>query len=445
MKKQEISLSDHFTYPVLIRFTLPSMLMMVVASVYSIVDGFFVSNFVGSDAFAAVNLVMPLCMLVTCPVFLLSTGGSALISKTLGEKKEPLAREYFSLLVYLTTGIGLVLAVPVLLLTPQLVTLLGAEGEIYTQAITYARILIVALPAYMLQILFQSFLVVAEKPNLGMVVSVISGVTNVVFDALFIIVFQWGIAGAAIATVMGQVFGGLYPVVYFLRRKNRLLWFTKTRFYGKALRWASVNGIANFVENVSASLLGVVYNWQLMQLLGSDGVVVYGVLMYINYIVTGVYLGYSIGIAPVFSFHYGAGNTEENRGLFKRSLIFLGAASLLLTALVLLLARPLAACFVSYDEGLMTLSVAALREYGVGFLLMGFNMFAAAFFSALGNGGTSALLSTVRTLVFQIGCVFAVPALLGRDLIWLAIPVAEALTLVLTVICFARNRGKYAY
>ena len=296
MAKRTIQLSDHFDYPTLMRFTVPSILMMVISSVYSIVDGLFISNFAGSDGFAAVNLMMPIAMLVSCVGFMAGAGGSALVSKTLGERKETEARRQFSLIVYLAVGFSLVMGVLVFLFVPQIASLLGAEGVIRGNCVIYGRTLVAALPAFMLQILFQNFLVVAERPKMGMMIAVSSGVTNIVLDALFVAVFRWGVAGAAAATVTGQMIGGLVPLIYFLSGQNRLLRFVRAPFDGETIHKTASNGLSSFISNVSASLIGIVFNARLMALIGSDGVVAYGVVMYVNYIVTGVFMTCHVGI-----------------------------------------------------------------------------------------------------------------------------------------------------
>lgn len=443
MPQKTIRLSDHFDYRTLMHFTIPSILMMVISSVYSIVDGLFVSNFAGSDGFAAVNLMMPIAMMISCIGFMAGAGGSALISKTLGERKEDEARAQFSLIIYLIIGLSLLIGVAIFIFVPQIAALMGAEGVIYDNCVIYGRILIAALPAFMLQILFQNFLVVAERPKMGMTIAISSGVTNIVLDALFIAVFKWGVAGAALATMLGQVSGGLVPLGYFILKKNHLLWFTRARFSLDTIKNTCVNGFSAFINNASMSLIGIVFNLRLMSLIGSDGVVAYGVVMYVNYIVSGVFMGYSTGIAPVFSFNLGAENKEEIHGLFERSLVVLGTSAVVLTTLVMVFARELAAIFVSYDEGLMVLTTGALRMYNLSSLVSGFNIFAAAFFAALNNGKVSSILSLTRTLVFQLGWLFLLPMLIGSSGIWLSVLPAELFALAVALRYTIRNRKGY--
>ena len=444
-RQAPVQLSDHFDYRTLIRFTIPSVLMMVISSVYSIVDGLFVSNFAGSDGFAAVNLMMPIAMMISCIGFMAGAGGSALISKTLGEQEAEKAREQFSLIIYLIIGFSLVIGVTVFLLVPQIARMMGAEGAIYDNCVIYGRILISALPAFMLQILFQNFLVVAEKPQMGMVIAISSGVTNIVLDALFIAVFQWGVAGAAIATMLGQTIGGIVPLGYFLLKKNHLLWFTKFKFRWETLKRTCINGFSALIGNASNSLVGIVFNLRLMELMGSDGVVAYGVVMYVTYIVTGVFMGYSTGIAPVFSYNLGSGNAEEIKGLLKRSLVSIAVSALVLVAFVQIFARGLAAIFVSYDENLMILTTTAIRLFNISFLVAGFNIFAAAFFAALNNGMVSSILSLSRTLVFTLGCLFILPAVIGNNGIWLSVTFAEVFSVLVAGYYIMKNKGKYQY
>ena len=444
-RQAPVQLSDHFDYRTLIRFTIPSVLMMVISSVYSIVDGLFVSNFAGSDGFAAVNLMMPIAMMISCIGFMAGAGGSALISKTLGEQEAEKAREQFSLIIYLIIGFSLVIGVTVFLLVPQIARMMGAEGAIYDNCVIYGRILISALPAFMLQILFQNFLVVAEKPQMGMVIAISSGVTNIVLDALFIAVFQWGVAGAAIATMLGQTIGGIVPLGYFLLKKNHLLWFTKFKFRWETLKRTCINGFSALIGNASNSLVGIVFNLRLMELMGSDGVVAYGVVMYVTYIVTGMFMGYSTGIAPVFSYNLGSGNAEEIKGLLKRSLVSIAVSALVLVAFVQIFARGLAAIFVSYDENLMILTTTAIRLFNISFLVAGFNIFAAAFFAALNNGVVSSILSLSRTLVFTLGCLFILPAVIGNNGIWLSVTFAEVFSVLVAGYYVVKNREKYQY
>lgn len=440
-----IQLSDHFTYKRLLRFTIPSIIMMICTSVYSIIDGLFVSNFVGKMPFAALNLMYPMLMALSTIGFMLGTGGSAIVAITLGEGKKKEANQYFSMLIYIAIGVGIVISVAALIFMEPIAKVLGATSELMDDCVTYGRILGMALPAFMLQIIFQSFFVTAEKPELSLKISVTAGLTNVILDFLFIVVFHWGLAGAALATAIGQIIGGFSPVVYFARENDSLLRLTKTRFYGKVLLKAFTNGSSELLTNISASLVNILYNFQLMKLAGENGVAAYGVIMYANFVFAAVFIGYSLGSAPVVSYHYGAGNQKELKNLFKKSLIVIGITGITMTFLSELLAYPLTKVFVGYDRELFAMTCRGFRLYALSFLISGFNAWGSGFFTALGDGVVSAAISFIRTLIFQSSVVLVLPILLGLDGIWLAIVVAEILALIVTSLFFAAKRKKYHY
>lgn len=440
-----IQLSDHFTYKKLVQFTLPSIAMMIFTSIYGVVDGFFVSNFVGKTPFAAVNFIYPFIMVLGAFGFMFGTGGSALVSKTMGEGKQKKANELFSMLVYTTFAVGLVIAVLGVLFVKPVAVLLGAEGELLENCILYGRIILVVMPAFMLQMEFQSFFVVAQKPQLGLATTIAAGVTNMALDALFIAVFKWGLAGAALATALSQVVGGIIPVCYFFRSKTSAIRLTKTKFDGRALLRTCTNGSSELMSNVSMSLVSMLYNAQLMKYAGEDGVAAYGVLMYVNLIFLAVFIGYSIGVAPVISYHYGAENHAELKGLLKRSLIIIGICSVGMVMLGEVLGEPLSTIFVGYDEALMEMTLRGFSIYSFSFLFSGFAIFGSSFFTALNNGLISALISFLRTLVFQIAAVLILPLLLGIDGIWVSIVAAEAMAVVVTVIFLLLKRKEYNY
>ena len=422
----QISLSDHFTYQKLLRFVAPSILMMIITSIYSIVDGFFVSNFVGKNSFAALNLIFPVIMALAAVGFMIGTGGSALIAKTLGEGKPRKANEIFSMLV-------IVLAAG------------GATDLTIDDCVLYGRVLLAALPFFMLQNSFQSFLATAEKPHFGLRVTVFAGLTNMVLDFLLVYVFPFGLLGAALATAFSQIVGALIPLVYFLRPNDSPLRLTRPRFDFRALGKACYNGSSEMVSNLSTSLVGVLYNVQLMAIAKENGVNAYGVLMYVSFIFMAFFFGYSIAVTPVVGYHYGAKNHAELKSLLKKSLTITLITSLAMTASSILLANPIAHLFVGYDAELCDMTVNALRIYALSFLVCGFNIFGSAFFTGLNNGTASALISFLRTLVIQVAAVLLLPKLLGINGIWLAITVAEALTLIVTETLFLLGRKKYHY
>ncbi len=440
-----IKLSDHFTYKKLIRFVLPSIIMMIFTSIYGVVDGLFVSNFVGKTAFAAINLIMPFLMGLSALGFMVGTGGSAIVAKTLGEKKNKRANEYFSMLIYITIIGGLVISVIGSILIRSVSSFLGASGELLENCVLYGRILFLSLTPYMLQNVFQSFFVTAEKPKLGLYVIIAAGLTNMLLDFLFIAVFKWGLAGAALATAASEYMGGFLPVFYFLLKNGSLLRLGKTHFDKGILRKTCTNGSSELMTNLSMSVVNSLYNFQLIRFSGEDGVAAYGTIMYVNFFFAAVFFGYSIGSAPVIGYHYGAGNHDELKNLFKKSLSLIAVWGILLTLLAHLLAAPLAAVFVGYDKELFAMTCHGFRLYSMCFLICGFNFFASSFFTALSNGAVSAAISFLRTLGFQIAAVCLLPFLFGIDGIWLAVTAAEAMTLLITVTFFIRNQKRYHY
>lgn len=443
--KLNIQLSDHFTYRKLLRFTLPSIAMMIFTSIYGVVDGFFVSNFVGKTPFAAVNFIMPFLMILGAFGFMLGTGGSALISKTMGEGKMEKAHSLFSMVVCVSLGLGVVIAVLGVVCIRPVASLLGAEGIMLDNCVLYGRIILAAIPAFMLQQEFQSFFIMAEKPQLGLYITVSAGVTNMVLDALFMAVFQWGVAGAAIATAISQVIGGVLPILYFWRPNTSRLQFTRPSFDGKALLKICTNGSSELMSNVSMSLVGMLYNMQLMKYAGEDGVAAYGVLMYVSMIFIAAFIGYTIGTAPVISYHYGAGNHDELKSLFKKSLIITGAFSVCMVILGEVLAKPLSILFVGYDAGLLNLTLRGFAIFSFSFLFSGFAIYGSGFFTALNNGLISAAISFLRTLVFQIAAIIILPIFWQIDGIWISIVVAEVMAALVTVCFWIGNKKKYHY
>lgn len=440
-----IQLSEHFTYGKLLKFTFPSIIMMVFTSIYGVVDGVFVSNFVGSESFAAVNLIMPFLMILGAIGFMLGTGGSALVAFILGTGDGQKANRVFSLMVYVLIVLGGVFMVGGILFMEPMARLLGADEAMLPVCVRYGRIVMLGLIPFMLQNTFQSFLVTAERPHFGLYIIIAAGVTNMVLDALFVGVFRWGVAGAAAATVISQIVGGVIPLVYFICPNKSKLRLGKTKMDFRMLGKAAANGSSEFMTNVSMSLVNMLYNWQLMRLIGAQGVAVFGIIMYVSFIFAAIFIGYSMGSAPVIGFHYGAGNKEELKGLFRKSLWILLVFSVVLTGLAMMLAKPLAMIFVAYDAELLELTKRALTIYSLSFLMSGFNIFASSFFTALNDGLTSALISFGRTLMFQVASVLLLPLIFDVDGIWAAVILAEGLALILSAVCVIRNRKKYGY
>lgn len=440
-----IQLSEHFTYRKLLKFTFPSMVMMVFTSIYGIVDGVFVSNFVGKDPFAAINLIMPFLMILGALGFMIGSGGSALVAATMGSGDEKQANGIFSMLIYALIGFGLVFMILGIAFLEPVSRFLGADEVLLPYCVTYGRIILLAMIPFMLQNVFQSFLVTAERPDLGLYVTIAAGVTNMVLDALFIAVFKMGIAGAAIATVISQYIGGMIPFLYFVLPNKGKLHLGKAVWEMKYFMKACTNGASEFMTNISMSIVTMLYNWQLMRLMGADGVTIYGIIMYVDFIFVGILLGYSMGSAPVVSYHYGAENREELKGLFKRSLTLIVSMNVILMVSAEVLSRPLSMIFVSYNTELLDMTTMAFRIYAISFLLMGINIYASSFFTALNDGKTSAIISFCRTMIFECAAVLILPIIFDINGIWGAIILAELLSATLSVFCFIRNAGKYGY
>ncbi len=440
-----IQLSDHFNYKKLLTFTLPSITMMIFTSIYGVVDGFFVSNFVGETAFVAVNFIMPVLMILGAVGFMFGSGGSALIAKTMGQGDIKKANKLFSMFVYVTSVCGIILAITGIMFLRPMASLLGAEGEMLEYCVTYGTVILSALPFYMLQYEFQSFMVTAEKPGLGLAVTVAAGMTNIVLDALFTAVFQWGLVGAAAATALSQTVGGVIPLIYFARPNKSILYLCKTNFDGHSLLKACANGSSELMSNISMSIVSMLYNIQLLAYAGEAGVAAYGVLMYVNMIFLAVFIGYSVGVAPVIGYHYGAENHAELKSLFGKSLKITFIFSVVMFLLSELLGKPLALIFVGYNDALVDMTVHAFAIYSFSFLFAGFAIFGSSFFTALNNGLVSALISFLRTLVFQVAAVLIFPIFWELDGIWLSIVAAEVMAVIVTTVFVFAMRKKYRY
>lgn len=441
----KIKLSDHFTYSKLLRFVFPSIIMMIFTSIYGVVDGLFVSNFAGKTAFASINLVMPFIMILGGIGFMIGTGGTALVSKVLGEGKKEKANKIFTMMIIFTLLLGTLLSVIGVVSMPWVADFLGATEEMMADCILYGRIVTGFTVAFMLQNVFQSFLIAAEKPKLGLLATVLAGVTNMVLDAIFIIVFKWGVAGAAIATGLSQCVGGIFPLIYFSRDNSSLLRLTNTKLEIKPILNACGNGSSELMSNISLSVVSMIYNFQLMKYVGEDGVSAYGVLMYVQFIFVAIYIGYAIGCAPITGYHFGAQNHGELKNMLRKSAFLSAISGVVLTILAIVLSSPLAKLFVGYDEELYELTRHAFSLFAYSFLLAGFNIFTSSFFTALNNGAVSAAISFMRTLIFQTSSVLILPIFLGVDGIWWAITVAEVFAFILSLIFLFAKREKYHY
>lgn len=441
----QIQLSDHFNYKRLFRFTMPSVLMMIFTSIYGVVDGFFVSNYVGKIPFAAVNFIMPLVMILGAVGFMFGAGGNALVAKTFGEGYKERARQLFSLFIYITIGIGILLTILTIIFLRPIVSIMGAEGSMLDDCILYGRTVLIALPFFMLQFEFQSFFIAAEKPHLGLIVSIATGVTNMILDALFVAVFQWGLFGAALATGISQALGGIISLIYFLRPNSSTLRLVKTKFDGRVILKACTNGSSELMSNIAMSVVSMLYNIQLIKYAGENGIAAYGVLMYVNLIFLSIFIGYSTGIAPIVGYHFGAENHKELKSLLKKSMVIIFTSSIAMFLLAELLGRPLSGIFVSYDAQLMDMTTKAFVIYSFSFLFAGFSIFGSAFFTALNDGLTSALISFLRTLVFEVAAVLILPLFWKINGIWVSSVAAELIAVLVTALFLLWKRAKYHY
>ena len=440
-----IQLSEHFTYSKLLRFTFPSIVMMIFTSIYSVVDGLFVSNFVGKTPFAALNLVYPVIMILGTLGFMVGTGGSAIVAKTMGEGKPELANQYFSLLVAASAVGGAAISLAGVLLARPISLALGAEGEMLEYCVLYGNVLSLALVPFMLQNVFQSFLVTAERPKMGLWVTVAAGITNILLDFLFVAVFQWGLAGAAAATALSQGVGGLVPLLYFLSGRNEILHLSWVKPDWGVLWATCTNGFSEVMSNISSAVVGILYNFQLIRLAGEDGVAAFGTIMYVNFFFLAISLGYSIGSSPIISYHYGAENYQELQGLFKKSLLLNGGVGIAMTVASALVARPLTGIFVGYDPVLFEMTVQGFLVYSLRYIFSGIVIFASGFFTALGDGLTSAVISFLRAIIFQVAMILILPELFGVDGIWLVGITAETLATLVACFFFAAKRDQYHY
>ena len=441
----DISISDSFDYKKLLRFTLPSIIMMIFTSIYGVVDGFFVSTFAKKTAFAAVNFIMPYLMILGTLGFMIGAGGSALVAKTLGEGDKKRANEYFSLLIYVSVIAGVILSFFGIILLKPIATLLGAEGELLEMCVRYGRIVLLALPFFMVQMACQSFFVTAEKPKIGLIATVAAGVTNIILDAILVGLLSYKLEGAAVATAISQTVGGIFPLIYFSRKNSSLLRLSKTKFSLFALIKTATNGSSELMSNISMSLVNMLYNIQLFKYAGEDGVAAFGVIMYVNFVFISIFFGYAVGSAPIVGYHFGARNKTELKSILKKSLVITGVCSLLMFILSESLASPLSYIFVGYDEGLTALTRQGFMIFSFSFLFAGFAIYGSSFFTALNDGLTSAVISFMRTLVFQIAAVLLLPLFFEVVGIWISLVVAEVMAMALVILFLLLKRKKYGY
>ena len=444
-KKERIQLSDHFTYRKLFRFVLPTIANMVFLSVYWIIDGLFISNFVGKVAFAAVNVTFPIFSVIGVFGLMIGTGGSAIIGKTLGEQEPEKANGYFSFFVYVCIAAGVIMAVVGALVLKPAIGLVGVEQRMVHYCMLYGLIGMITMPCYMLQFLFQILFVTAEKPRLGFWITVLTGVTNIVMDFILIVLLHWGVAGAAVATGISEVVGAVVPIVYFARPNDSLLRIGRPRVEYRALGKACTNGLSELVSTVSESVVAMLYNFQLLRIAGADGVAAYGIMQYCTFIFFAIFAGYNMGVQPLFSYHFGAENRPELKNLFRKSMILVECAGLIMLVMLIVFARPLVSVFVGYDADLVDMAVHGMRIYTLIFVTCGINIFVTGMFTALNNGAVSAFIATVRVVICEIGSVMILPIFFGLNGIWFSAAVAEAGSIIPVILFTVKLRKRYGY
>ena len=441
----KIELNEHFTYKKLIRFTLPSILMMIFTSIYGVVDGFFVSNYVGAEAFASVNLIMPVIIILSAVGFMIGTGGNALVAMTLGQHDERRANEIFSMLIYILIFLGICLSIAMAVFMPKMARILGATDIMIDDCVIYGRISMVSLTFFMLQTSFQSFMVTAARPHFGLYITIAAGVTNMVLDLVFVGILGFGVAGAAWATVASEIVGGSVPLIYFIIPNKSKLNLVKAGFQFRPLIKVLSNGASEFMTIISSSFVNMLYNLQLMKIAGEKGVASFGVIMYINFIFTGVLFGYAFGSSSIVSYHYGAENYKELRSLFSKSIKIIGIASLISFASAQIFAIPLIKIFFSYSDELIHMTTHGFRIYSIAYLMIGFNGYASSLFTALNNGKVSATIAFGRTLVFQVASILILPQIFGLDGIFSSIIVAEFLAIMVSMFFINKYKNEYHY
>lgn len=440
-----IELSDNFGYKKLIKFTMASIFMVVFSSIYGVVDGFFVSNFAGKEAFTAVNFIVPFLYILASLGFMFGSGSSALIAKTMGEGDNKKSNEIFSLIIFISIALGILITIIGYIIVEPVALALGAKGELFYSSVYYAKIIMLALPAWFLQFEFQYLFITAEKPKLGFYFTLAAGITNMILDGIFVGVLGLGIGGAAVATGISQCVGGLLPFFYFSKKNSSKLRLVKPKFDLKAITKTCTNGISELLGNISMCVVNMLYNVQLLKYAGEDGVAAYGVLMFIGWIFISIFIGYSVGSAPIIAYHYGAKNYDELKGLKEKSLRIIGIFSILMFVLGELFAVPLSKMFFAYDPVLLEMTIHGFRIFSLIFLICGFSIFGSSFFTALNDGLVSGTISFMRTLVFQTMAVMILPMIWGLEGIWYSNLVAEALSLIVTIVFFIIMKKKYHY
>lgn len=418
---------------------------MVFMSLYTMVDGVFVSRFAGTAALSAVNIVYPMVSVVVAVGVMLATGGSAIIAKRMGEGKPEQARQNFSYLILAGVLIAVGMAALALVFLKPLLHLLGARGALFELCYAYALPLVFFIPSGILQMLFQTLLVTAGRPMLGLTVTVLGGVANIVLDYLFIVPLQMGIAGAAIATGIGFSIPAVFGLLYFALRRSGPLCFVRPKGGGKMLLRCCANGSSEMVTNMSTAVTTFLFNLLMMRYAGEDGVASITIVLYTQYLMTAVYMGYATGTAPVFSFHHGSRNGEQLRRLFRISMGFIALCSVATFALALVFAKQVVVIFTPAGSPVFEMALYGFRLFSGSFLFAGVGIFASAMFTAFSDGKVSAAISFLRTFAFIVLALLLLPLAMGLDGVWLAVPLAEVLGFGVSLFFLYRKKKRYCY
>lgn len=438
------SIAQKFNVFTLLKFAFPTMVMMVFMSLYTIVDGIFVSRLVGSNALSAVNIVYPVISLLIACGIMLSTGGSAIVARQMGEKREQEARENFSMLAVVSVLTGIVILVLGLMFLEPICRILGGTPVLLEDCKIYLGVLLGFGPLTMLQMLFQTFFVTAGKPGLGLGLTLTGGVVNMVLDYVFMGPMQMGVLGAALATGLGQAIMAVAGVVYFLKVKGNL-YFVKPVFRGNILLQSCGNGSSEMVSNLSTAVVTFLFNITMLKLAGEDGVAAITIVLYGQFLFTALYLGFSMGVAPVVSFNYGNQNHAQLKRIYKICIGFILGSSVFILGIALLFSEPIVGIFTGEENHTYELAVEGFFQFSFNYLFAGINIFASALFTSLSNGKISAIISFCRTFVFITVSIVLLPRVMGITGVWLSVPLAELVTLFISITYLKGQKEVYHY
>lgn len=445
MEKTHNGIAQEFNLISLLRFVAPTVVMLVFMSLYQMVDAVFVSKFVGENALSALNIVYPFPSIVIAVSIMLATGGSAIIARNMGEGKEKEAKENFSFIVLVGAVIGVAIATAGILFIEPLIYMLGATPSLYDYCYEYLFILVLSVPLSVFQMLFQSFFVTAGKPHLGLTLTVLGGVSNIVLDYVFIVLCGFGVSGAALATSIGYSIPGLFGLIYFAVSRKGTLYFVKPVFRWGVLFKCCINGSSEMVNNLAVAVTTFLFNVLMLKYEGEAGVAAITIVLYAQFLMTSAFMGFSSGIAPVVSFNYGSGNVRQLKKIFKISVWVIAVVSAAVFVIAETCSDVVIMVFTPAGSEVFGLTKYGFAIFSFSFLCTGMNIFASALFTAFSNGKISAILSFLRTFVFLTACLLFLPLFWGVDGIWLAVPVAEVMALFVSVYYLVRFKKVYQY